>query len=347
MILNCSLENNQEIAVTGIVVTYGNRSDYVLRTVRQLLFSGVTRVVLVNNGSKFNYDDAFSDVVDNLVFIVKMERNFGSAVGFKVGIQRALDFGDGLVIFMDDDNFIEKDGFDILKKEWIRLCSGGEKNFAVLGARPGHGYHLAQLMISGRYKYRKNSVMGFNIFEAPVKIWEKIILNKISHDDEFNLSDRVLVPYAPYGGLLMHSDLIKKIGFPRDDFVLYQDDTEFTSRIAGIGGGIVFVPAAKVTDLDPSWTDGQAANRNMFINLILGNGNFRLYYTVRNHIYIDYKRRMNSWPIFFLNLLIFFTVLHIVGVYRLEFNRLSLLRYAIKDGIFSRLGECKKFRLPV
>ena len=45
------------------------------------------------------------------------------------------------------------------------------------------------------------------------------------------------------------SILVSKIGFPREDFVLYVEDTEFTLRLKNNGGKIYFIPDVRISDL--------------------------------------------------------------------------------------------------
>ncbi len=92
-----------------------------------------------------------------------------------------------------------------------------------------------------------------------------------------------------YGGLFAAREAFAAAGLPREDFVLYGDDTEYTHRF----GDLRLVANSVIADLEePWWAQSQrrADSRSAVPGLRGGAERRRMYYTVRNSLYFRLHR---------------------------------------------------------
>ncbi len=92
-----------------------------------------------------------------------------------------------------------------------------------------------------------------------------------------------------YGGLFASRAAFAAAGLPREDFVLYGDDTEYTHRFAELR----LVPGSVIADLEePWWSQSQrrGASRSAVLGLRGGAERRRMYYTVRNSLFFRLHR---------------------------------------------------------
>ena len=330
--------------ITAVVVTYGERKHLVSQTLEALKNVGVVRVVVVDNGSRWNVKNELAQECPGFADVVEMGANTGSAIGFYSGIQRALELGASYVWLLDDDT---RPHHDSLRKLVAAYCEAAEctprDRLAVLAFRPEHQADVARGVSVHRINSRSNSVLGFHILDVPYKIWRRTPWGRPRLKSA--LPAKVALDVAPYGGLLFHSELIRAIGLPNRDFVLYADDIEFTSRIKKRGGRIVLVTEALLDDLESSWIIKDRFE-NSFSGWLRGHGEFRAYYGMRNQVYVD-KLNSRGHPVaFWINRTVYMTVLSFMSRMKNETNRYRLLKEAVADALAGRLGPDERFPLP-
>jgi GT2 family glycosyltransferase len=152
-------------------------------------------------------------------------------------------------------------------------------------------------------------------------------------------------PFAPYGGLFFHRTLIPKIGLPRADFVLYEDDTEFTFRLPRAGGCLLLIPGAALTDLETSWNH-QQPNQSSFTVWLNGGTDFRTYYAFRNGTFADLYCRGGNRALILFNMAVYVLILTAMAIAQHRLSRLALLLRALAAGLTGRLGIAPAFTLP-
>jgi GT2 family glycosyltransferase len=145
--------------------------------------------------------------------------------------------------------------------------------------------------------------------------------------------------------MLFHTDVIRRFGVPDEELVLYADDTEYSGRISRGGGSILLVRDALIRDSEPSWnTDDRYSNS--LAMLLRSEGDWRVYYSVRNNLYLA----THVWPanrvLRWLNRQVFVALLWIGSKALRRSERYHLLRRAIVDGEKRILGICPEFPLP-
>ncbi|HAG17557.1 MAG TPA: glycosyl transferase family 2, partial [Pseudomonas sp.] len=118
---------------TIVTVTYGDRLIYLRRLIEQAFaFEQITRVVVVSNASRAPLEQLTSRWPGQ-VRIIPLEQNTGSANGYAVGLQAALEEGAEYLWMMDDDNAPTASAVRLLHEELARLGDEvGLQNAAVL-----------------------------------------------------------------------------------------------------------------------------------------------------------------------------------------------------------------------
>ena len=213
---------------------------------------------------------------------------------------------------------------------------------AVLAFRPEHQVDVAVGVPVHRINPRENSFRGFHVLDIPYKLWRRTSWGRPRV--RRGLPATVTMEQAPYSGFLFHRDLIRAIGLPNTDFVLYGDDTEFTYRITRKDGRIILVTNALLDDLESSWNI-KARFGNGFTGMLNGAGDFRAYYGMRNGVYFDTISLKRNSFVFWLNRMVYMGVLFVFSIVLKKRERYNLLRSAVGDGLEGRLGLNERFPL--
>jgi GT2 family glycosyltransferase len=320
-------------STAAVVLTYGARQHFVEAAVRGALAAGVAHAIVVSNGCS----DAVRDELDRRLAIVDtrrcthipLPRNLGSAGGYHVGMEHALRNPQiGFLWLLDDDNVPDADALHALDRAWA-LVDQAAPCVALMSLRPDRPYVANYAREVPPREVRPSSFMSFNVLHYVRR------MNLRKHDKYCGFP---VVPHGPYGGLLISAELVRTIGFPADEFILYADDTEYTIRIARHGGKLLLVPQSRIDDLEPtgmagasSWTwFGQRAWLTMPAD--------RAYYSLRNEVYLERHYLCRNRLLFVLNALCVCTAVVGAGIAGRRFRRLSLLARALRDGWVGHLG---------
>lgn len=328
---------------TIVTVTYGQR----WRFLRQLLQYAereprVQTVVVLDNGSIDSIAEQARAARLTKADVVRLERNAGSAQGFRLGMEHAMRIGAEFVWLMDDDNVPEEGSLDALHSEYARLRENGDAEKDVLLAfRPEQQADVA-LGVNGERCYpRHSSFLGFHVLDIPFKVlrrWQMPLAER-------EIAARVALPFAPYSGMYFHRSLLAHIGFPNPDLVLYADDTDFSFRVTRGGGHIWLITSARLKDLELSW-NVKSKFQHSLEQWLRGSGDLRAFYACRNTVYFEREHwtrdrilyRVNKW-----------TYLTLMTYYAFRFGeraRLKLLLDAVRRGERALLGTDPRYPLP-
>jgi GT2 family glycosyltransferase len=323
-----------------VTVTYGDRIKYLSQLLdRALGEEGVCRAVVVSNAAILDISQIEAKW-RNRVLIVNLNSNTGSANGYAVGIEAALALEAEYLWLMDDDNAPAKGTTRILCKELVDLSNAiGTGRAAVLGLRKSRLKDFGDLR---RAFQPSSNFLGFHVAQIPHKIMRRLSQPHLNYDV---LSAPIDIPYSPYGGLLAHRDVFKFIGLPRREFVLYADDWEYTMRLTRSGGIIRLVPDACIEDLESSWHQNREQESIFYRCLNLGS-DFQIYYSFRNHVWINRNIQCASEIIYQVNKFTFLSVLSAFAVMLRKQPRFHLIRRAISDGERGSLGINANYPLP-
>lgn len=331
------------IRVTVVTVTYGSRWHYLQQVLTTVFNQGVEYAVVVDNASVDNIENSVREVFGTKVKVISLSTNTGSANGFKVGIEEALKIGSELLWLLDDDNKPDSSALDNLLEGYMHLQIDFSKdNFAVLSFRCDHQTDIAVGTPLTRCYPRPGSFFGFHLLDVPYKIWRRTPWGR--PPKTVVLPSLISIPYAPYSGFFFHRSLIDRIGLPDTRFVLYADDTDFTSRIVSLGGKIFLITDSVIEDLEKSWNT-KSQFSSSFRGWLCGSGDLRAYYGARNQSYIEYNRTSKSF-IRSINRVVYLSLLIVVAIFIRRLPRLRLLLEAIHAGEIGELGLDKRFSLP-
>lgn len=227
------------------------------------------------------------------VYYLRMHKNTGGSGGFHEGIKRALRRGYDWLWLMDDDVECSPEALRHLVAAKTRLA----------GEDAGL---LASRVVNALGELLPMNMPAFHLSRAEhLKYLDDGIL-KI----RFN---------ASFVSILISREVVMRAGLPFKDYVVYNDDVEYTSRILRISAGY-YVNSSVVTH----------RTRNEFLPMLrLESLGFRLFYEVRNKIWL---LKSGNFPLFY-SVKIGTNFLMLLG--RLLFKNASLARFsAVSKGLF-------------
>ena len=192
-----------------------------------------------------------------------------------------------------------------------------------------------------KYFSHKNNFLGFSFVKLINKIFN--ILKPKEKYTNLNLHKELLVDYTEYGGLLLDRNTIERIGFPKTDFVLYSDDTEYTYRITKEKGLIYIINNSIVNDIDLSWNN--ESETKSFLPIMQDGNNFRVYYSTRNQFYFQKNFLVTNPYLFYFNGIVYILIILIYAFLTFKFKRLNVILLALKDGFLNNMGISGKFKL--
>jgi len=326
----------------AVTVTYSDRFYLLHRVLDRLIALNIQKIVVVDNASHFNTCYKLKEYAAKYspkIHILRFEQNLGSAGGYKAGIRKAIEFEEcDFIWLLDDDNLPAHDAIESLRKVHKKfLAQRNTDFFALLAFRPDHQPYIATGVRPNHGYSRKGSFWGFHLVDTPSKTWKRIRVRD-KKTIISNMPETVALSWASYGGLFFHKNVIRRIGFPDESFVLYADDIEYTSRLTRSGGEIFLVPSARIYDIETSWNVKTRFNY-AFNGWILGGDELRVFYAARNHTYVDCKLwgKSNIW--FNINMQLYLLILLLSALRFKRINRFKLIRRAVNEGLRGKLGK--------
>lgn len=330
--------------ICAVVVTYGNRYHLLDRVIEALLQVKVSKIVVVDNNS---HNESRSQLrakeldLKELLTVIYLSENTGSAGGYKVGLEFVRTCKDcEFVWLLDDDNIPYARALEVLitfwnnfdlprKEERLCLLSYREQSPAYKELARRDSLSIEPIIGSN------NAVLGLNFLHAfSTRKHLKLFLGEFKEHEIVMKKNFGKVPVAPYGGMFFNKVLLDSIGYPDDRLFLYGDDYEYSHRIIKHSGEIILLLDSRMKDIDVSENKGMAVDeRNLF----------RLYYSNRNHVYFQ-KSLSSNRLVFAINYLIYLLFLRVKKTFVVLFKKtdprkISVLLYAIKDGVHGKLGK--------
>lgn len=202
--------------VCAVIVTF-NRKILLMRTLTALYAQTrpIDTILIIDNASSDGTPELLVEqgflVKDNLIY-QRLDNNTGGAGGFYIGVKHAYEMGYDWLWLMDDDGYPTPTCLEKL-----------------LAYRTDFDFY-GPLVLSDDDK----TTLSFPI-TLPAS--NKIIRTKQqipTANSNAILSD-VLIPF---NGVLLDSNLVKKIGFPESMFFIWGDDIEYTKRARQAGARI-------------------------------------------------------------------------------------------------------------
>ncbi len=326
---------------TVVTVTYGDRLPFLQQLIASALsFAEISDVVVVSNAAQAPLNELV-DRWPGRVRLIELQQNTGSANGYAVALAAALEGDADNIWMMDDDNAPTAAAVSILHQELEGLSARlGPERVAVLGYRATQQADVEHGVPTRYIRQPRSSYFGFHVAQLPFKIWRRLPWGERPGPRRKSIS----LPFAPYGGMLAHRSLYERIGLPLKELVLYVDDTEYTRRITAGGGSLLLFTDAVIDELEQSWNTKQRT-RNIYESFLLGESDFRAYYSARNQAWFDKNIWAESPWLHRLNRAVFLTLLRLVARLHKRQKRLALIEQAIHDGEHGAMGMSQAFPL--
>lgn len=321
----------------AVTVTYGNRFHLLKQVIDSALAEGVAKIIVVDNNSQPESREKLKayelELGRDKIKVLYLDDNYGSAGGFKRGLEEAYnDIQCEYILLLDDDNLLEKGSFEKLKALNIYL-ENLSSSFMLGFYRDMWHWDRKAIEKGWIKKYLPNNFIGFNFLEA---LKNKYLKN--SKNEFTNLFPLQPTEITAMGGTFFHKSLLEKIGYPNEDYYLYADDHDFTYRFTKSGGKIFLCSELRLQDIDFTTVADSGANIGYFDEDF---SEFKMYYGVRNHTYFS-KNFIENKFLFYGNMSIYL-LLALRRIFKtpkkLFFRRYSLMLKAIKDGLNGKLGR--------
>jgi len=324
-----------EGSVIAVTITHGDLQHLVRRVLGSLLTQpGIERVVLVTNGVRWDVRSFVEELDPSRIEPVVLDTNRGSAVAYAAGIRRACDLGAEWIWLLDGDNEPEERALAELLMAYKRLSQRFCKdNLAVAAYRPLYQCDLVAGITPKHLRWRPSCFWGFHVFDLPYRLWRRTPWGRARLRGP--LPYEVELDVAMFGGLLFHRAVVERHGLPREDFILYADDSEFTRRITQSGGAVRLITSAVVNDLDDTWETRQG---NRFPRWLIGGSPIRVFYSARNHAYLSKYCFKRSSVMFWVNRVSFCTIVRILAMLYGRTDRYRIFKKAVREGLEGRLG---------
>ncbi len=324
-----------------VTVTYGNRFSLLSRVVKRVLQIGVEKIVVVLNGPAPSTCEGLQKLKQcfpQLIDEIFLEQNEGSAKGFAEGIRYAHARGAEFIWLLDDDNLPHPECLQSLKYAYAYL--GNEPTNVLAGFRPTRKEQRMAACYGSQVTLVYNSFLGFHHKYIFKKVRRRLH-KRPENDSCYPVYPLIEIGYAPYGGLLFHRSWIDKIGLPNEALYLYGDDHEFTLRLRKAGAHIYLCAQARIEDLELSWH-----LKEELPWLAPDSEPERLYYTLRNRVWLEKHFALNSVHKYRLNVACYTAFQIMIGLLKFRNltnlqRRLRLLFHAFQDGWHGNLGVKK------
>jgi GT2 family glycosyltransferase len=218
------MNNTKEVAV--VLVTY-NRKNLLLEAVDGVFrqTKKVDHIFIVDNNSNDGTESLIRDRFgnDERVTYTKLQDNTGSAGGFHFGVKTAYEEGYQWVWFLDDDVSPEPNCLDsMLSYQNISQCIHPNKKFL----------DGSEFMWEALFSPSMGSIN---------------FMNNVSFQ---NGKDFTFVNIGCFEGMLIHRDIISKIGFPDKRFFIGGDDVIYGFE-SSLHTNVIFLKNAFLRKLIP------------------------------------------------------------------------------------------------
>jgi GT2 family glycosyltransferase len=328
-------------------VTYGNRALYVQKLVNEALTQGVSKIIVVDNGSS----EESRVILEKLAIekapnieLVSLGTNSGSAKGFSSGIKAALNTDMEICWLLDDDNLPEAGAVEELRREWNAIAAANKNIFTALSSfRKGRNNFVraAKENDSAAVLPPPDSFMGFHINRLFALVKHRF--NQKDGDSDFK-EGVFKIDACAYGGFWFHRDLCGAIGFPDEDYILYMDDFDYTYRLKQKGGQILMVSRSLISEMETSYYM-PPKKRIYYHSLLEARSEAIAYYTCRNIVFFTRRNLLSNRFVYGINKIIFILMISFLAALRGKLQRLRTIYHAVADGESGRMGLRRGYTL--
>lgn len=205
-------------SICAVIVTY-NRLEFLKECIEAVLKQSrsLDKIIIVNNGSTDGTGEYLNNLGNSKVEIVFQE-NIGGAGGFSTGIKKAYQSNHDWVWVMDDDVEPFVDCLEqLLKYAEISKC-------------------IHPLRI---FKDNKEVFKWEHYFDY------RTCMPILHHNISLENKEYCFVNTACFEGMLIHRSVISEIGYPRTEYFIAGDDTEY-GILANMHTNIIYTKTAQM-----------------------------------------------------------------------------------------------------
>jgi GT2 family glycosyltransferase len=296
------------------------------------LAAGAEELFIFDNGSQPKNAEALNQLVTQSknTYLLRGEKNYGSAGGFK----RALEWARrettcNFIWILDDDNIPDPAALDALVNAYKYLRES-TANILV-------SYRMLEDQKANKLVHKRellDSVTNGVIIGKRVSL-----INKLFRKFRKSFKKgQIIINYpivrrarSSWGGLFFNKGVLDKIGYPNEEFYLYGDDFEFSDRLTDSGYNIFTIFNSRIIDVDIQLNSSGLFSKNQ--------PEFKAFYSLRNHVYLDYRGKLFSC--FFIAIGLISIGFLTTGFSKTFFKRSLLVMKAIANGYSGELGEMK------
>lgn len=330
----------QKSTITAVVVTYGNRWGFLNQVLLRLDEADeVLQVVVVDNASHYDVAEKCRNAFSSKIKVHRNGKNLGSAGGFSYGITIATQLESEYILLLDDDVIPTPGAVSTLLQTYHKVNEAHSDRLQAVTA-----YRFSQygklLVPLKTLRYEDHAAFGLNLCNF---IDRHFITPSYGVKKVEGVNNELTRFGTAYAGLLISREIVKAIGVPRSDFVLYNDDIEYSLRIIRDGGNIWLDTNSEFIDICDNVSGGIIAKP--FLGFLLNPSDLKSYYIIRNNLFIERFCLKRKSLMYNINCAVFFLVLSLLGLSLGRFRRTSVLWSAFLDGVRGRLGINPKFSL--
>jgi len=291
--------------IVSVVIVTWNRVGHLFKCIKSVLDSSYKdyEIIVVDNGSTDNTHSLTSKKFPHIK-IIRSDINLLAGGGRNLG---AANTNGKYLLFIDDDNVIDKDMIHFLVKKMQTTTDAG-----LLGPKM---YYLAS---KKTIWYAGASINMLTSKTSYCGIYEQ---------DKGQFDEIKQVGHIP-NVFMINKDLFNRVGkFDVKNFPMHYEEADLSERVRRAGGKILFIPQAITYHNTPLKT-----KENYGIGLALNNTD-RAYYNLRNRIIFMKKYGENYlvFVLFFLPLFLFYYLITLIRVKR--FDLISQIFRGVKDGL--------------
>lgn len=301
--------NTMELNLACVIVTY-NRLDYLKKALD--CYDQQTKMpdylIIVDNHST----DGISDYLDGWekkrhgfkCIILHLPENIGGSGGFYSGCQKALELGADYIWMADDDAYPALNVIECFQNH-LHNEPRARKASAVCTVVLEKG--RIQLDHRRRYKLTWNNMIAYSI---PLEEYKKSFFT---------------LQLFSYVGVIIRSDILRKVGLCEKGFFIYNDDAEHALRV-GKYGEIICYTDMEVVHAKPQ--NFMKKDGKEFID-------WRYYYSARN-FYLMLKRHFKKQYFFHWHLDYIKAKIHLLSNRKVDKYQVRLA--ALMDAKYDKLG---------
>lgn len=292
-----------------LIVTYGDHREFLKKSIESLFQfeKYISNIIIVQNGIQYDLNNFLGTLRKNDISIIKIvnEENLGSAGGFKIGVEKALDISGDTLLILDDDNYVPNESFNRLVNlnlDTYESLYGKKIAFSLY--RPQHDQDKTKFERNYDFnlEYFKNTVNQFSFLHK---------FNRNKEKDYRKIDDICKLTVAPYSGLCIRKKFIKDNEMIESSYFVYSDDTRFTARLTLNGIRILQLKQLYAIDMEESWYQKDVADiaqENdvmLFLKMDDVKDLWRPFYRVRNGVDLSRRVFKKGKIIFWINFIIY------------------------------------------